>query len=157
MRAPRLHTLFDVPLQPGLAELLAGSASPSEVMHRTNVPGLWVLPAGRPQDNPADLLGTLKFKQIVKECREQFGWLVIDSPPVTPVVDACEAAQAGPSVVFVVGANDTTHRTVQAALEQLATVGATFAGVVLNRSSERSGRPYSYGEFVTDSASGPPR
>ena len=142
MRSPELHKLFDVPLQPGLADLLTRSALPSQVVRPTKIPGLWVLPAGQPQANPADLLGALRFKQLVKLFGEQFDWLVIDSPPVLPVVDACEVAQVVPSVVFVVGANKTTRRTAQAALEQLATVGASLVGVVLNRSSQRSYQPY---------------
>ena len=144
MRSPRIHDLFDVPLQPGLAELVVGSALPSQVVRRTKIPGLWILPAGRPQASPASLLGTLRFKQLLDLFREQFDWLVIDSPPVMSVIDACEAAQAGPSVVFVVGANKTSRRTAQAAVDQLTTVGATVVGAVLNRSRERSSETYYY-------------
>ena len=149
MRFPQLQKLFDVPLQPGLAEVVAGSALPSQALRPTKTPGLWVLPAGRPPANPAELLGARRFKQLLALFREQFDWLVMDSPPVLAVADACEVAQAGPSVVFVVGANKTTRRTAQAALEQLSTVGASFVGAVLNRSSQGFDQHYSSGESVT--------
>lgn len=133
MRRPRVHDMFRIGAEPGLSSLLRGSAKPSQVLRTTSVQDLWILPAGAIASNPAELVGTPAFARFLTSLAAHFEWIVIDSPPVQAVTDASIIAHTASSVLFVVGADMTSRRTAQAAIEQLEAAHAKFVGAVLNR------------------------
>jgi succinoglycan biosynthesis transport protein ExoP len=133
LRQPSVHRSFDLPLQPGLSELLSGTWSGRDPIRPTEVRGLCVLPAGKPLANPGDLIGSSAFKQLMQNFSKTFDRIVLDSPPVMTVTDASLIAHEDVGVIFVVSADRTSRRPAQAALDRLEAVGARFVGVVLNR------------------------
>jgi hypothetical protein len=82
MRKPRVHTVFGRVQGPGLSNVLVGNAKASEAVHTTTVPGLWLMPAGQLPPNPAELLGSKRFKDLLASLVQHFDWVMIDSPPV---------------------------------------------------------------------------
>jgi capsular exopolysaccharide synthesis family protein len=133
LRRPRVHGVFSYDQEPGLSNVLVSDAKTSDAVHRTDVTGLCVLTAGRVPPNAAELLGSRRFKELLTTVRDQFDWVVIDSPPVMAVTDANILANLADSVVFVVGADMTSHQIARRAVEQLQRSRAVFAGAVLNR------------------------
>ena len=133
MRKPRVHEVFARALSPGLSNFLVGASLPSEVIHETPQEGLWVMPAGTYPPNPAELIGSKKFKDLTVFLQEYFDWVIIDTPPVMAVTDASIAANLAHGVLFVVGAEMTSKRVAQRAVEQLEMSQARFLGAVLNR------------------------
>jgi len=132
MRRPKAHEAFDLAQEPGLSNLLVGNAKASESIRKTSVPGLWMLPAGRIPPNPAELLGSAKFRDFLQSLREHFDWVIIDTPPVMAVTDAAILAHVANGVVFVVGAEMTSRFAAARALDQLQVASARFIGAVLN-------------------------
>jgi len=133
LRRPRVHQVFAFDQEPGLSNALVGDAKASDAVHRTDVPGLCVLTAGRVPPNAAELLGSRRFKELLASIRGQFDWVVIDSPPVMAVTDPNILASLSDSVVFVIGAEMTSYQIARRAVEQLERGRAVFAGGVLNR------------------------
>ena len=133
MRKPKVHEAFDVHQEPGLSNLLVGGVKASESVRKTKVTGLWLLPAGKLPPNPAELLGSQRFKEFLLSLKEHFDTIVIDSPPVMAVADAAVIAHRTTGVVFVVGAEMTSRHAAKAALDQLENARARFVGAVLNR------------------------
>jgi capsular exopolysaccharide synthesis family protein len=133
MRKPRIHTMFNQPQEPGLSNVLVGNAKPSETMHTTTVPGLWVMPAGLIPPNPAELLGSRRFKEFTASLAPHFDWLILDTPPVMAVTDSSVVAHVATGVLFVVGSEMTSRYAGRRAVEQLEHVRAKFIGAVLNR------------------------
>jgi capsular exopolysaccharide synthesis family protein len=133
MRRPRVHEVFGQTQEPGLSNLMVGNAKASESVHKSGVPGLWILTAGRVPPNPAELLGSQRFREFLTSLKEHFDLVIVDSPPVMAVADASIAANAASGVVFVVGAEMTSRHTARAAVEQLDSARARFVGAVLNR------------------------
>lgn len=146
MRKPKAHEIFVVPQEPGLSNLLVGQAKASETVRKTSVPGLWVLPAGRTPPNPAELLGSPRFRDFVASLKDHFDWVIIDSPPVMAVTDASLIAHYATGVLFVIGAEMTSRHAAQRALDQLERVNARFVGGVLNR-VDLDGNPYYYSQY----------
>jgi len=160
MRRPRVHDVFGASQQPGLSNVLVGEAKTSEAIRETSTKGLWVLPAGQIPPNPAELLGSKRFKDFVAALTEHFTWVVIDSPPVMAVADAPIAAHIAHGVVFVVGAEMTARDLAQTAVEQLVNANAHMIGGILNRVDlEHNAYYYSqyyrreYGAYYTASTS----
>lgn len=133
MRKPRAHEMFAAPAAPGLSNLLVGDAKASEVIQETSTPGLWLMPAGTLPPNPAELLGSKRFKEFAAFLLQHFDWLIVDTPPVMAVTDAALAANLAHGVLFVVGAEMTSRRVASRAVEQLELGQAKFLGAVLNR------------------------
>jgi succinoglycan biosynthesis transport protein ExoP len=133
LRKPRVHEVFNQQLEPGVSNLMVGRAKASEAMRKTSVSGLWVLPAGRIPPNPAELLGSKRFKDFQSSLREHFDWIVIDSPPVMAVTDPSIVAHAADGVIFVVGAEMTARHAAQSAIDQLESANAHIIGAILNR------------------------
>lgn len=134
MRHPSVHRRFNLPVQPGLAELLTGEVSAATAIRQTDVRGLWVLTAGgNLPRNPGDLLGSDVFRRLLAHLPESFDRVVFDSPPVMAFTDASVVAHQQAGVVFVVSADRTPRRAAQAAVDRLEAVGARFVGSVINR------------------------
>ena len=132
LRKPRLHEVFGFEQQPGLTDVLKGKATHNAI-RTTKVPRLWLLPSGLPSRHAADLLGSERFTQLIECFREQFDWIVLDSPPVLPVTDACLITRVASGVLFVVGSGQTSRDVGRAAVERLDAVGANLVGALLNR------------------------
>ena len=133
LRKPRVHTVFEMLQEPGLSNVLVGNAKASDAVRTTAVPGLWVMPAGLNPPNPAELLGSKRFKDFLSSLSGHFDWIMIDTPPVMAVTDSSVVAHLATGVLFVVGAEMTSRHAAQRALEQLGRARAKFIGAVLNK------------------------
>jgi len=153
MRRPRVHAIFNRPQKPGLSNVLVGDAKASDVIHEATIPGLWVMPAGVTPPNPAELLGSKRFKTFVAALPECFDWVIIDTPPVMAVTDSSIVAHLATGVLFIVGAEMTSRHAAQQALEQLAHAHVHFVGAVLNRVDVQH-NPYYYSQYYRREYSG---
>jgi capsular exopolysaccharide synthesis family protein len=132
MRRPGVHTLLDLPREPGLSNVLVGDAKLAAAIRKTAVPDLWLLPSGHQAPNPPELLGSDQFRGLIAACAKEFDWVLIDAPPVMPVTDACVVAHAVGGVLFVIGAEMVKRNIARYALDQLGGVRAKVVGAVLN-------------------------
>lgn len=133
MRRPRVHEVFGQKQEPGLSNLMVGNAKASESVRKSGIPGLWTLAAGRIPPNPAELIGSPRFRDFLASLKDHFDWVIVDSPPVMAVTDAAIAANAASGVIFVVGAEMTSRHAAKQAVDQLEQGRARFVGAVLNR------------------------
>jgi capsular exopolysaccharide synthesis family protein len=89
LRRPRLHELVDNPGFIGLSSLLSSSSEPgSAVLDVPSVPGLHLVPSGPVPPFPAELLGSPRMKCLVEKWRQEFDFVLMDSPPLLPVTDS---------------------------------------------------------------------
>jgi capsular exopolysaccharide synthesis family protein len=133
MRRPRIHEVFPMNQEPGLSNVLVGNKELHAVICATTTPHLHVLPAGHIPPNPAELLGSAKYRELLQDLRVQFDWIIIDAPPIMAVTDAAVVANEATGVIFVVGSEMTSRRNASAAIERLTAARARFIGGVLNR------------------------
>jgi succinoglycan biosynthesis transport protein ExoP len=133
MRKPKAHEIFGFKQEPGLSNIMVGTTKASEGVKKTPVSGLWILAAGRIPPNPAELVGSARFREFVTSLKAHFDWIIIDTPPVMAVTDAALIAHNASGVIFVVGAEMTSRHAAKRALDQLEQVNAKFVGAVLNR------------------------
>jgi capsular exopolysaccharide synthesis family protein len=145
LRRPAVHTSFSIAQEPGLTNVLVGTSKASDAIHRT-LPGLWILPSGRRPPNPSELLSSHQFQRFLTNLTEYFDWVIIDGPPVIPVTDACVLAHFVSGMLFVVGAERTTHQVARRAVEQLNLADAKIMGGILNR-VDVARHSYYYGTY----------
>jgi succinoglycan biosynthesis transport protein ExoP len=148
LRRPRAHTLFQESQEPGLSNLLVGTATSEEAIRTTNVEGLVLLPAGHIPPNPAELLGSTRFRSLLESAGQQFDWVIIDSPPIMPVTDAAVVGHMVSGVLFVVHSEKTSRHAAAQAVGQLQRANARIIGGVLNR-VDLQRNPYYYSAYYS--------
>ncbi|MDF2809078.1 MAG: hypothetical protein K0S56_109 [Microvirga sp.] len=136
LRRPSASQIFGLTDVPGVVELLANNVSPEGILHRDKASGLYVLPAGGKTQNPPDLLSSARMEQLFAHLRESFDLVIVDTPPIGPVVDAVIVSQIVDKTVFVVAWNSTTREVAQQAVRQIS-LDRKIAGVILNKVDER--------------------
>lgn len=132
LRRPSIQTLFDVPLSPGLSDLLARPA-PVTLTVSPGPPGVDVLPAGPSLTVSAARLGSENMRCLLAQARERYDWVIIDSPPSLGLPDASVLATMADAVVVVCSGDKTPRQALRSVGDQLRSVGAHLLGVVLNR------------------------
>src|SRR5262249_2734888 len=110
----------------------AARPSPGAAGRARGGPPLCFFPGGAPPPTPAELVGSTRMQEVLDLAREEFDFVILDSPPVTPVSDALVLARASDGVVLVVKGQDTPRDLVRRARDQLALTGAHLLGAVVN-------------------------
>lgn len=132
MRRPRLHKAFGVPNDVGVSSVVVGEGKAEDAIKSTEVPGLFVLTCGPIPPNPAELLHTKAFAELLSQLGEKFDRILLDSPPVGAVADAVVLATQADGVVVVLKAGQTHREVAQRTVKALRDVKANIFGAVLN-------------------------
>jgi polysaccharide biosynthesis transport protein len=88
LRKPKIHHIYKLDLQPGLSNYLTGNATLEKILKPTEVPNLTVITSGARPPQPANLLNSETFKELIALLRERFHHVIIDTPPVLGFADA---------------------------------------------------------------------
>lgn len=144
LRRPSLHKLYSSAKTPGLTEFLAGDTDLDSLIHSTGIPGLDFIAAGTTPPNPAELLGSDKMKTLLETLRGRYDAVLIDAPPLLPVTDALLLSVNADLVFMVIEIGRVPIKAMQQAGDLLRSVGAPFAGFVLNDKSEERLERYGY-------------
>lgn len=143
-RRPQVARYLGVRSGPGLAAVLKGEKDLRDVSLRLaeSKGNLAVFPAGRLQEEVYPLLYQGKLEPLFAQLREEFDFVVIDSPPILPILDQGFLADIVDGVLLVVRARTTPKDMVRAALETLET--NKIVGVVFNGAEKQLSSYYSY-------------
>ena len=132
LRRGRLHRRLQVARRPGLADVLAGLATPDQAIQATAVPGLDCLVGGTRPPNPAELLMSPRCTELLRQLQHDYELIILDTPPVLAVTDAVLlAAQAG-TCLLVSRHGCNTAKEIEATQRQFAHSGLVLQGAVLN-------------------------
>jgi polysaccharide biosynthesis transport protein len=142
LRNPSLHKLFDVDLDPGLSNYLAGAKQPVEITHNTPIANLYFMASGSLPPNPAELLSGNKMVKLLELAATKFDHVIIDSPPILGLADALVISNLVDAMLLVVEAGETKRAAVEAALKRLISVRARPIGCLLTKMKQNS---FSYG------------
>ena len=116
----------------GLSEVLTGMCTVGEALYRVEESSLYVLFAGQYPPNPVELLSGKYFSTLLEECRKNFDYIFIDTPPLGRVIDAAVIAPNCDGTALVVGKNKIRYSQAQEVTEQLRKSGCRILGVIRN-------------------------
>ena len=132
-RDPGLHSLFRVPITPGLADVILGGAELESAARSTNQENLWVLPCGSVRDNPANLLKYPGMEALLEDMSRIADLVLFDVPAANQFIDAGLVGQYADQVYLVIRAEKTRWEVVERAIRELGEFKAPVKGAVLNR------------------------
>jgi polysaccharide biosynthesis transport protein len=148
-RRPQQDQLFGLTNKVGFASVLGGSAEIAEALHQTAIPGLSVIPSGPIPPNPAELLTSHRFKEMVDVLTEQCDLVLVDTPPLLAVSDPSVIAPRVDGVVLALRLGKRSRPHAERAKEILVTLGAQVLGVVVNavKGVGKGRYGYNYGNY----------
>ncbi len=149
LRRPDAHKIFGLDKDPGLADVLTGGMSWQEavcglsdmllgelsmdvVMLTPGMDNLHIMPAGTNPLNPAELLSSDATGDLIRELRDEFDLIIIDTPPVIPVTDSAIMSEHADGIVLVYEVGKVGRDVLKRAVDHLESVEAQIWGIVMN-------------------------
>ncbi len=102
LRKPKIHNNFNVDNNVGISTYLIGESQYEQILIKTNIDNLWIIPSGEIPPNPVELLESQKMQKLVKKLEQDFDYIIFDTPPVGIVTDALVIARYSDIFLFVI-------------------------------------------------------
>ena len=133
MRRPTVHRCLGIPMDSGLSACLAGTEIPDKAATAIEqIPGLNVVTAGHMPPYPSEMLASEAMPQLIERWREQFRYIIIDTPPVLAVTDAVVCARIADVVVLIARSGQSRRQSLIRTRDVLRRVRANIVGVIVN-------------------------
>ena len=138
LRRPRIHRIFSDAVASnngkgqGLSSFLAGIIDEEPVIP-TEIPNLFIIPAGPIPPNPVELLASNRFGKLMESLGEQYDRIIIDAPPNQGFADVLVLSRKVGGVVMVITLGDTTRDAVRHFKRSILNVNGNILGCVINR------------------------
>ena len=95
--------------------------------------------------NPSEVLDSRRFGEILNQARKEYGYIIIDCPPMTATSDAVPISNVADGTLFVISSKDTDKRKARAAIHDLQRVGGNVFGTILTKVQDLGSKRYGYG------------
>ena len=143
-RRPRVHRVFEVSKDQGLAEYFLGDVSKEDIIKSTNYKNVDVVTRGAEIYNSSLVLVSDKFKDFIAYLREKYDYVIVDCAPVLHVSDYIHISKVSDGVLFVIAYGITTKTQAAEAVKELKKNNAKILGTVLSMYSRKDGEYYYY-------------
>jgi len=105
LRKPTLHRIFNISNESGLTSFIIGNKTLQEVIIPTNIEHLFLIPAGPVPPNPAELIETEEMRSLFEAVRNDYDYIIFDTPPIAMVADALSLATYADLTLYLVRQN----------------------------------------------------
>jgi capsular exopolysaccharide synthesis family protein len=141
LRHPAASRFFKLEQEKGLVDVLVGANTADSVFRLYKDLNLVVIPAGGKSLNPPDVLGSERMKMLISRLRETFDYVVVDTPPIGPVIDPVIVADLADKTIFIVQWAATPRELVETSIQQVS-ARKRVAGVVFNFVNKENAQKY---------------
>jgi tyrosine-protein kinase Etk/Wzc len=150
LRKGRLHKEFGIKRGKGLSQILLRETTPEEVTFKTEVENLFVIPCGNVPANPAELLGSKFYTELINKFKTDYDLVIIDTPPIMLVTDATLACRQASQIVMVIEYNKHSIDAIKDGVAQLLKGNPNaHASIAINKyeHNRTEGYGYKYGKY----------
>ena len=135
LRKPSIEKYLDLNPKPGLTDCLLDNVEIQDVLLKTGIGKMMILPAGRIASNPGELFSSNKMSSLITEIKHRYAdrYIIIDTPPVLPFAETRTMSRIVDGVIVVVKAGLCSPEDVQEALNAMH--GANILGLVYNQAT----------------------
>ncbi len=152
LRKPRIEKIFlKEPNGVGLSTYLVGKAEVSSLLHKTEFENLDIIPSGPIPPNPAELIGSLKMRELIVNLTEQYDHVILDGAPISNFADSRLLSRYVDGVLIVTSVGITQRESLKTGMEEITKVGGNIIGTIVNRvDSHRNKLKNSYYYYYSD-------
>lgn len=144
LRKPSLHEYLGQEHFIGITNYLKDGRDFDKVITKTEIDNLYLLSTGPLPPNPAELIETKNFKEMIEDLKKKFDLLIIDAPPFDAVSDAMILIDMVDEYLFVVDLKKMSRSVLSQMSATLKNYSKKPLGVVINKSKESSRNSYLY-------------
>jgi len=152
-RRPRVAKIFGLKEEVGLVQVIGGKVELEDAIQQTSIENLFSVTCGRRPGNPSELLSSERFADSLTSLREQFDFVIVDTPPMLVVSDPANVAGLVDAVLLTVRLRRNLKPIATRAAQMLHSINANMLGVVVNGIGV-GGNSYGYGGYRYDNYSG---
>lgn len=116
----------------GLSQYLAGHLPLEDVIYHTQMPNFDIIFSGQYPPNPSELLNSALFEQVIKNSKESYDYIIIDTPPLGLVIDAAIVAEKCDGTIVIIAKNQVKFQRAKAVKEQIEKSGCKIIGTIIN-------------------------
>lgn len=128
----------------GITGYLTGKCGSDAILASTNIPGAYMILAGRSVTNSLPLLYTSRVETLLDELAAEFDVVLVDSAPVGTIIDAARVASVCDGTIFVIQSGAIRRQDLMECVRQIEHTGANILGYVINKFDEREFGEYGY-------------
>jgi len=151
LRAPDVHHVFGRQMTPGLVGYLSGDGDWRDYVDREWNESIHILSAGYLKGSPHRLMSSGRYERMIAEAREEYGFVVVDTPPVLPASEALLFATAADAVLICALRDKSRIEQMIQAFSRMESAGAKVAGSVLSGVPVKEYASY-YGDYYESKA-----
>lgn len=133
MRRGHLHKVVNKNREPGLSNILSGTAKTEECLGDTSIPNLWIITTGTLPPNPSEMLVNERFVELISALSRTFDHVIIDTPPVLAVTDAAIIGRHAGISLIVLKAGEHPMRMIEETANRLHRAGVQVRGTLFNQ------------------------
>lgn len=131
LRRPKISSYLGIAHELGLSDLIANGSPIEEALLNIGIDNLTIVTAGKQVKNPAELLGSLKFKNLLSQFKAKYDYIIFDAPPIIPVTDAGLIGAQTDGVIMVIQASRTPRGVVKHGENLLTQAQTKLLGYIL--------------------------
>lgn len=145
LRKPKIYDDFGMSNSKGLSSYLSGSCGLTDIINKTKIENFDVITAGPVPPNPAELLGSKQMEDLLKDLKDWYDFIIVDTPPIGVVADAYYLMKSSDINIYVVRHGYTRYKMLEP-INNLYTEGKVAnLGLVVNDLNSKHGKYYGYG------------
>ncbi|HRU00483.1 MAG TPA: AAA family ATPase, partial [Victivallales bacterium] len=150
MRRPKLNEIFKLHKKEGLSDvligvvkledaistssdLLLGGIDWDKLISTTGIDNLHILTSGTIPPNPGELLLSQDFADLIAKLRNEYDYVIVDTPPTLPVADACIVGTVVDGIIMIYQSDKTSRHLLLRALDILRKGKLKIIGIVINQ------------------------
>ena len=143
LKKPSLHKSFSLSNSQGLTNILVEDKYIDEVICKTKVQDLFLIPSGPIPPNSSELLGSKNIKDAIMELSERFDVVLIDTPPVLYISDALVMSSLVQGTIIISAYGKSDKNQLLSVKENIEKAGGKILGVVINKIPRKYNKSYS--------------
>lgn len=143
-RRPRSHRIFECAKELGISEYLIGAKTKEEIIKHTKYANVDLVTRGSEIYNPALVLVSEKFKELIAYLREVYDFVLLDCAPVLQVSDYIHISKVSDGALFVVAYGRTTKAQISDAVKELRKNGVNILGSLFTMYNRKKNSRYGY-------------
>lgn len=130
----------------GISDVLARQVKFEDAVCSYNT-YLDVLTSGSVTNNPSDLIGSTDFDNLLERLREEYDFVIIDTPPVNVVSDSLSISQKCDGVILITRISVTTYADVRESISSLKELNVNVLGTIINGAGASGSKYSKYGKY----------
>lgn len=146
LRSPTQHRLFNLELEPGLAEVVEQDLEYLDALRQVNIDGLEIFTAGRVKSNPRRCFSGDHWQNLLDSLRQQYDWIIVDTPPVLATSESMMISKTCDAAIVCLLRDVSLQDSVRRAHQRLQDGGVNVMGYVMS-GIPQSEYAYRYGSY----------